>query len=430
MPLSFSDMQNSNSGSSLPGFYIANDNCGLQVYTLSWNQATVFKPIASVGADGQIQPQNDPHNDGMLTDWITECPSTVRGVGQIGSMQLTFCTQLPEDEASSYFESPYERLYRVLHQYKDDPNYSQYQLDFLFKSSAGRGAPLAKPKTHALVQGVMYMHNGRDYVSQPRERILFLMSPSAVSSLGKVLAEGDIFNPETQMLHFVRNDVAPTYMPGWQELRSSETSASSNEFKHHACRVVNAPQTTFIPAADYSFQNWKPWSQVVRRISAKEQMDLLANVFRPEHILLAFQQSQFAELIPNHVLGTAGNTKVAMQQAPAPAAQPQMQPAPAAPQMQPAQAPQPQAPLMPPAQPPVAAPASAPVPPQPEPVQQYQAPQPQVQPTPVTPEPVPSPVPADPAPAVNTEAGASGHSEALERLRKLREQVDNNQQQQ
>jgi len=311
--MNINDMRG-NGGSALEGVEFVQESSKLHPYQLSWKKPTIFKPFGCPTDDGQgIQPQFDPANPGQLTDWITSAP-IARSVGQM--RKITFNTDLPRDEQSQFNETPYERFYRVLKEASKKDNRIE---TLLFKGGNGTGACVPRAANCGIMQGVLYMHNGKDFTQQgnsAKANICMLLSASATGALanliewknpdGSVMIKSLFGNQPNISFYFTQSDTATMLPPGWQVFVDMEAqqgpnpSAKQNSsgFQSYTCKAVVPPPHIQVPTVQYNLANWKPWNKVVKVMGAQEQINLIATAFDPAIVMMAFEGSEFEAYVP------------------------------------------------------------------------------------------------------------------------------------
>lgn len=305
--MKLSQAKNNSNSSGLAGFYLLEDSSPLNLYTLSWNQPTILKPLQAV-EDGKLLPWHREDDPDDLTPWVHCLGSVVRGAGQ--TQKITMNCELPEAEADSglYVETPYQRFYNSM---KDAASNDQ-SLKQLFEGGNGVGAAIPKAKGHALIQCAMYVHNGRDY-SPPRRNIAMLLSSSALDALIDLLLakgpngedlNGDLFDKQPhKALHFTKNTLSATFPSGYQLINCSEPANinQNNVMPHYVARLVAMPPNIEVPQEDFNLQSWRPWDSILRYMSAAEQVTVLSNAFNPQYICMAFDNTVYEEFIPAYV---------------------------------------------------------------------------------------------------------------------------------
>lgn len=309
MAMKLSTLRNSGGGANLLGNYIAEEKSGLRTYTLSWDNPTIFKPLPFVENQETIFPdfcENDPD---ALTDWVMEIPFYVRSAGQ--TRKITFNSELHGEDADKFTETPYARLYRMVRQFaKEDP---RSVWDDMLRGGNNASPVVPQIKSSTAMQGILYMHNGKDFSKDPRANILLCLSPSAGKSLANIVKlktddcpEGlsNLFSKKpVKMLHFQRSDNAFSMPPKWDAFLCDprDDEDNNNEFKSHVVRVVTPPERIKVPGDEYARRNFKPWKEVFRELSVKDQLELLCSAYNIDVIEAVFVNSEFMDALPKWV---------------------------------------------------------------------------------------------------------------------------------
>lgn len=311
MAMKVSSLKNSGGGANLLGNYIAEERSGLRTYTLSWDNPTIFKPLPFVENQETILPHVFEDDPDTLTDWIVELPYYVRSAGQ--TRKITFNSELHGEDVDRFTETPYARLLRMVRQLaKEEGPRSDW--DAMLKGGNNASPVVPKIKSTAAMQGILYMHDGKDYSKDPRANILLCLSPSAAQSIATLMhlktedcpeGMGNLFskNP-VKMLHFQRSDNAFSLLPKWDVFLSNpkdDDADNNREFKTHVVRVVTPPERIKVPGDDYARRNFKPWNDVMRKLSVKEQLELLCSAYNLDVIEAVFSSSEFMDELPKWV---------------------------------------------------------------------------------------------------------------------------------
>jgi hypothetical protein len=109
-------------------------------------------------------------------------------------------------------------------------------------------------------------------------------------AIGDFLGEGRIFNLD--------------YVP-----------QNSATMSHYAVTVLTDVNRNPIkaPLKEAWVKSWKPWDQLLRKLTEKEQVELLCRYFPADAIEYAFRSSRFVDYVPTRVLGASSNkTAVSM----------------------------------------------------------------------------------------------------------------------
>lgn len=308
--MKISSIASSGSGTQLSGVFLTKDNCPLSVYTLSWEKPTIFKPYQEV-RDGQVQPWLDPNDPDSITNWVYIIPNVVRAAGTV--RKVTFCTDIPKAEEGIYTESPFARFTRVIKDLSKQDGYKAH-LAPLFTGGAGAGAPIPKIRKIGVMQGCLYMHNGKDMTQNPRPNVLLALTPSATDSLANLLTirdpngnavVGDVFSQSPiKLFHFSKSTDGLLLPQGWQNLAENPVAApqpGQMQTANHSCRMVQAPANVPVAGVGMNVQNWQAWDNILTTKSVLEQINIIAGAYDPYLSNLAFSNSEFEEMLPAFV---------------------------------------------------------------------------------------------------------------------------------
>lgn len=317
-----SSMKNSGSNTGLLGNYLANPESKLKVYNLSWDQPTIFKPIPCPTADrSDVLPWRDEEDQDMLTPWVHELSGYVRAAGT--TRRITFNANLPADQKQEFSEGPYELLYRVVRQKAREDTDEGAKWEKMTKGKAGEGPKVPGIKSIALLQGLLYSHNGKDYIKDPRAGVMLCLSPTATNNLSKVLTmqteEGheidDLFCAKRpKLLHFSRSDSVFALPPKWDcEIEDPKDADLGDEkFKSHVVRIINPPQKTKLPNKKYSAKSFIFWKDAIRVMSAEEQLDIICSAFDFEILSVVYRMSPYEHMLPNWVRSRMTGSSVSL----------------------------------------------------------------------------------------------------------------------
>lgn len=308
--MKISSIASGSGGTQLSGVFIAKDGCPFSVYTLSWEKPTIFKPYQEV-VEGNLQPWQDPNDPDSISNWLYIIPNVVRAAGTI--RKVTFCTEIPKAEEGLYTESPYARFFRVIKELSRQDTYKQ-NLEPLFKGGAGSGAVIPKVAKIGVMQGTLYMHNGKDMSSNPRPNVMLLLTPSATNSLASLITlrdpegnpiVGDIFSESpTKMFHFSKSTDGVLLPQRWENIAEVPTpppAPGQMQTASHACRLVQAPSNISVAGPGMNIQNWQNWEDVLSTRSVQEQISILCTAYEPWLLQLVFVNSEFEEMLPTFV---------------------------------------------------------------------------------------------------------------------------------
>lgn len=303
--MKISNLKNTSAGFSA-GSYLLQDNSGMSVFGPSWDHPTIFCPLAAT-EDGKLLPPFTEDFD-SLTPWIHESPRYVKAAGS--TRKISFDASIPDDEAQVLTELPYARLRRVVSQLAKTPAFSEYEQ--LLKGDSKNGPALPKMHRIALMQGILYYHNNKDYSANPKAGIVFAASASATSSMGAMFenAENQKIIQEhlfaaNLMFYYSQIVHRPQVPMGWQVVINQTQGIAQNildgMFKQHVAHLVAPPSGLNVPSPEYVAGAYRPWSEVIRVLNVASQMEIICGSFDPSVVYNAYKDSEFWEYLPQWV---------------------------------------------------------------------------------------------------------------------------------
>ena len=97
-------------------FVLLKTGCPLRVRFPAWPTTTLFRPFSPMSDEfpDQVSPWRFSHESCGFGPWVYPIAKFIRGCGT--EKMVTFIAGVPS-QCSSFYEGPYDRLYRIVKQY-------------------------------------------------------------------------------------------------------------------------------------------------------------------------------------------------------------------------------------------------------------------------------------------------------------------------
>lgn len=205
--------------------------------------------------------------------------------------------------------------------------------NILLEGGKGRRAALPKRlESCAFAQGVIFQHGTLNYYKRPQSPVLFFMSPGACLALQDALnkkvenytgdpldlksrfAAGDILDANSGCVLSFYNALSGTATPeqtavDWNKAGSTVGKQQAEEFSHYACEVksrVSIPKDANGQLINLAGKPlFTPWSDVIRFLDVKEQVEILCRAYADLPVLLRDCLRTYSDYLPNFVRGNA-----------------------------------------------------------------------------------------------------------------------------
>lgn len=279
------------------GCYLHHACTGLVPVTPAWHARTIFKPL------GLHVPGLDPDDN---DNWYRVLPDAVRYAGT--SRHVHFLNRPVDYDEYGYEPTPFDllrqRVWDLSH--ADHPDWIG-----LFRRDAAHHLALPNPRPLVLMQGWLYTRAGRDLRTAPMIHALLLLSPGAAWSMSRLLRDdaaveqlldpGDLHALE---LYRAVNDFEPP--EGWRVVRECERPGDADRerggTRHMVCRMLHAEPGSYQPTpTPQDHHYFRGWDTVVRRLTGKEQVSLLATAYPPQVLAAAFAGTRYAVHLPRRM---------------------------------------------------------------------------------------------------------------------------------
>jgi hypothetical protein len=237
-----------------------------------------------------------------FSDWIAAEDVFIGGTIRT----ITFIAATVDEDGNkinnTIYPTPAHVFYREVRRMASTEKWAE--LKRLFEKVPGRGAPLKRIRTHALIQGIVFKIGATDKYKRPAVPALIVLSQSARESLEKALDEkdpefngdlddvdnmfkcGNILDPDHGKMFVFYNARArdPNKSPDDNvDWNSSQEGGSDSSLllAYYKCELRKSPKLPRNKNGEIDFkrQVWFPWNSVINYFTEPEMTEALYSCY-------------------------------------------------------------------------------------------------------------------------------------------------------
>ena len=256
-----------------------------------------FRIMPALNEQGvpQISPFS-PDKPEEFGDWIKVEPTVnYWGVGQNRLTCLARCSDTPEGE-----KSPAETFYwAIWGAMKHSPQVHENWLYWAHKNADRKNKGISAIRPTVYLQAVVTHEQGK--LLKGSDGKVKYRWPTVVMIPGSVLEEGF---PNSLVNVVVKHNIGDFLGEG--RLFTLDFVPPNNiSFAHYDVLVERDVANNFVkaPLNPTMLASWKPWDQILRKLTEAEQTQYIARYFPPDAVDFALGTTRFAKYLPPEVLG-------------------------------------------------------------------------------------------------------------------------------
>ncbi len=181
----------------------------------------------------------------------------------------------------------------------------------------GKGAPLDKPGKCMFLQGLLLQHGEKVFKSasgfyQPKFPCVLALPKSAAWSMETLLnteKQNYTGDPSDYAARFAAGDLFT--LDGGYMFQISLVGRTQTTMAHYEV----TPGSKFPVPLSVAERVWRPWDQVMHRLTEKEIISIIARAFTPDAVDYVFGSGRTADMLPDHIRGSYAKMSSQMNQA-------------------------------------------------------------------------------------------------------------------
>ncbi|MBV6343552.1 hypothetical protein HWQ67_18440, partial [Candidatus Magnetobacterium casensis] len=285
----------------LSGFHIKNSGFPHSTQFLNFSNPTVFRIQPALNAQGEELPWRVGTGQGEFSDWIKGARIALKmGVNSRFTCFANVAGKPPRDlgPIDLFAVSVKKAVERNPKAFPDD------WLDWI-KYNQKSGQKIAVPEYFALVQGLLFEHNGKRFVDkqgrpEPKHPTILCLKTSArfrLQDLCNIEVPGYSGHPEDYDKRYPIGDCFS--LNGGKLIKFVPVPDDRMTRAHYDIELM--PHVVPLPVS--VAREWTPWDQLLQFLTEEEQVGLLVNAFPPDVVDFALGRGQYSRYLPAEVRG-------------------------------------------------------------------------------------------------------------------------------